>query len=96
LAIECRNNDDAVISALQGLHHTPTAKAVAIERGILKGIGGGCQVPLAAYAYHADEQWHVHTAFTNHLAQAMQTAYHCGIDRTHLIQRSLESLKIER
>jgi hydroxymethylbilane synthase len=96
LAIECRSIDLDIITTLQSLHHPPTAKAVYIERGILKGIGGGCQVPLASYAYYSEDQWHVHAAFTNRLSQTMQMVHHQSTDPSLLIHQSLASLKIER
>jgi hydroxymethylbilane synthase len=32
------------------LNHEPTRLACAAERAFLKGLGGGCLVPIAAYA----------------------------------------------
>jgi uroporphyrinogen-III synthase len=34
---------------LEGLNHWPTRNAVEAERALLKGLGGGCAVPIAAY-----------------------------------------------
>ncbi len=50
LAIECRDDDDALRELLAALHHQPTATAVAAERGVMRATGGNCLVPLAAYA----------------------------------------------
>jgi hydroxymethylbilane synthase len=50
LAIEARSNDERVASALRPLDHTPTHFAVRTERALLRHLGGGCQVPIAAHA----------------------------------------------
>ncbi len=50
LAIELRKEDFELKEALAFLHHQETAVCVAAERAFLAALGGGCQVPLAAYA----------------------------------------------
>ena len=50
LAIETRANDKATIDALKFLDHPPTRAAVECERAALNALGGGCQVPIGAYA----------------------------------------------
>ena len=50
LAIETRS-DDAEVNGLVGkLTHEPTRLACQAERAFLKGLGGGCLVPIAAHA----------------------------------------------
>jgi hydroxymethylbilane synthase len=46
LAIEARAGCDAVAV----LDHADTHTAVLAERGVLRALGGGCQVPIGAYA----------------------------------------------
>jgi hydroxymethylbilane synthase len=50
LAIETRENDAATIAAVKFLDHPPTRVAVVCERATLNQLGGGCQVPIGAYA----------------------------------------------
>jgi len=50
LAIETRIDDTATRGAVLPLHDPPTAAAVAAERAFLRGLGGGCQAPIAAVA----------------------------------------------
>lgn len=45
LAIETRNGD----SRFDFLDDAPTRRAVEIERAFLRGMGGGCQVPMGAH-----------------------------------------------
>lgn len=50
LAVECRAADDSTIRLLAALDDSSTRKAVTAERSFLSGLGGGCAVPVAAYA----------------------------------------------
>lgn len=49
LAVQCRDEADS-ISWLKPLNHAPTELAVTAERAFLAGLGGGCSLPIAAYA----------------------------------------------
>jgi hydroxymethylbilane synthase len=49
LAIETRASGPG-FDACRGLDHADTHAAVAAERGLLLSLGGGCQVPIGAYA----------------------------------------------
>ena len=48
MAIEIRDTDRELGDLLRPHHHEPTAAAVAAERAFLRGLGGGCQAPIAA------------------------------------------------
>jgi hydroxymethylbilane synthase len=50
LAVQCRVDDAGAVSMLRSIHHQPTWSAVTAERSFLEGLGGGCAVPVAAYA----------------------------------------------
>ncbi|HEY8461508.1 MAG TPA: hydroxymethylbilane synthase, partial [Blastocatellia bacterium] len=50
LAIETRVDDQRVNMLLEVLNHQPTRYATEAERAVLRGLGGGCAVPIAAYA----------------------------------------------
>ena len=50
LAVEIRADDDRMAALVSAAHHPPTAAAVAAERAFLALLGGGCQVPVGAYA----------------------------------------------
>ena len=50
LAVECRATDDATRTVLARLEHGPSRRAVDAERGYLASLGGGCELPAAAYA----------------------------------------------
>lgn len=50
LAVQCRADDSTTIQLLAALEDVGTRKAVTAERAFLSGLGGGCSVPVAAYA----------------------------------------------
>jgi hydroxymethylbilane synthase len=51
LAVTARADASAAIAAVRtAVHHEPSAVAVSAERGFLRRLEGGCQVPVAAYA----------------------------------------------
>lgn len=50
LAIEIRRRDAAAQSALACLDHADTRAAITCERALLRSLGGGCQVPIGAFA----------------------------------------------
>ena len=50
LALEIREDDPAMAKLCARLHDPETACAVEAERGLLAALGGGCHLPLGAYA----------------------------------------------
>jgi hydroxymethylbilane synthase len=50
LAIEARSDDAAISEVIIALEHEPTRLTCEAERAFLKGLGGGCLVPIAAHA----------------------------------------------
>lgn len=55
LAIQCRTDDTTTLELLSILEDVSTRKAVTAERAFLQGLGGGCAVPVAAYATNSDQ-----------------------------------------
>jgi len=50
IAIETRSDDDFALETTHKLDHRETRLACLAERAFLRGLGGGCQLPIAAYA----------------------------------------------
>jgi hydroxymethylbilane synthase len=50
LAIECRTEDAQTKEILGAVADPESSRCVMVERGVQLAIGGGCHVPLAAYA----------------------------------------------
>jgi len=55
LAIEIRQGDRAVADVVGALDDAATHRAVAAERAVLRRLGGGCSVPIAAHAFEKAE-----------------------------------------
>ncbi len=50
LALELRTTDEETLNLVAGADHRNSSLAVRAERAFLKAMGGGCAVPVAAYA----------------------------------------------
>ena len=50
MAVEIRADDERTAALVASADHVPTAAAVTAERSFLEALGGGCQVPVGAYA----------------------------------------------
>ena len=50
IAIETRADDEVAVAATNKLNHRATELACRAERAFLRGLGGGCQFPIAAHA----------------------------------------------
>lgn len=56
LAVETRIDDPPTIEIVSALNHAPTETACLSERAFLRTLGGGCQLPIAAYAVASQNQ----------------------------------------
>lgn len=56
LGIEMRTSDSSLAEMLAFLNHPPTSMEVGAERSFLQRLGGGCQLPIAAYAQIRDRE----------------------------------------
>ena len=50
IAIETRSDDEFTVQTTSRLDHRETRVACLAERAFLRGLGGGCQLPIAAHA----------------------------------------------
>ena len=73
LGIQCRADNKEMLTALNKINHFATAKSVLAERTFLQELGGGCSVPVGAYARVENE-----TIMLNGLVAA--------VDGSHLIE----------
>lgn len=59
LAVQCRADDEDVLAFLASINEEPVRAAVTAERAFLLALGGGCAVPVAAYAHAQNGGWHL-------------------------------------
>jgi hydroxymethylbilane synthase len=50
LAVQARGDDDATRAAVASLDHGPSRDALTAERILMRALGGGCALPLGAFA----------------------------------------------
>jgi len=57
LAVQCRSDDSETLSLLAALEDAQTRAAVEAERRFLAALGGGCSLPVGAYAEKSNGSW---------------------------------------
>ncbi|MCM3663813.1 hydroxymethylbilane synthase [Mesobacillus subterraneus] len=62
LSIECRGDDEELLQLLEKFTSAETSEAVKAERAFLHKMEGGCQVPIAGYAFMNEQKEIVLTA----------------------------------
>jgi len=87
IALECRVDDEAVLAALTLLNHRPTELAVTAERAFLAALGGGCNVPLGAFARWLDGRWVLSAMVAREDGSEALRAEDHGADAVELGQR---------
>jgi len=55
LAVQCRADDTETLGYLAAIEHFSTRQAVSAERAFLAELGGGCSLPVGAYAQPAPQ-----------------------------------------
>ncbi len=90
LAIEMRSADPLKDQVKTILHHERTAQAARIERALLKKFGGGCSLPLGAWAESNADVWRLH-AYWGGGTQVAWTVQD-GVDEGDLVELVHKSL----
>jgi hydroxymethylbilane synthase len=62
LAIQIRENDNELFTALQQINDAATAEEIAVERKVLNLFEGGCHMPLGCYCKKEDGLFEVWTS----------------------------------
>ncbi len=78
LAVEIRKNDESLKSLLSAIHDEETASAVYAERSFLMGLGGGCRMPIAAYAEVINDRLHLRGMMFNEAGTQQELAENTG------------------
>lgn len=59
LAVQCRDDDGDTVGLVSSLDDPPSHRALDAERSLMWRLGGGCALPLGAYATIAADQIHL-------------------------------------
>jgi hydroxymethylbilane synthase len=65
LAVQIRKNGNDLRDMLMNLNDSETETAVMAERSFLKYFGGGCHIPLGAFAYISEGILHLSGSITS-------------------------------
>lgn len=88
IAVQARRGSEAA-SALARLDDATTRRSVDLERALLGLLGGGCGLPLGAYAAQHADGWSLHATFTD---EAWATRTPLRLRRAHVVGLDLHTL----
>ena len=91
LAVQMRAGDPHFAEVNNAINNPLTAQATAVERRIQFRFGGGCGLPLGAYAYRDEEDWHVYGFWGGDLNNPIWASVH-GSDPITLADELYASL----
>jgi len=93
LGWQCRVDDTELLTLLARVEDLPAARCTAVERGLLKALGGGCSLPLGSYAVLDGDQVHLRAFLYNPATDGACLSIDTRMeDDQLLIQRAAETL----
>ena len=93
LGIEIRKGDQAMRSTLAFLDDADARATTACERALLQGLGGGCQVPIGAFAERRNGKLHLTAICGRPDGSELLREQAEGADPEKLGQQTAESLR---
>jgi len=95
LAYQCRTDDVPTRKALSLIHSRSTLEVTNIERGVLKAMDGGCQVPVGVYCEKDSNDFFHAYAFYHDDLHGHRNVQYSQSTTAGLIDIILEQLKSE-
>jgi len=80
IAIECRDDDHQTVESLSQIVHNLTGRCVTAERSYLAELGGGCELPVGAYAYEEEDTLYLDTVLASVDGSTVLRTKHEGQD----------------
>ncbi|MEX1001161.1 MAG: hydroxymethylbilane synthase [Crocinitomicaceae bacterium] len=93
LGLQVRSDHTDLHEALQVIHDKQVAELIGIEREILKGMDGGCQLPLGVYCLKEENEWTVYVSYAKDKTEEAEVSSYQSDDKEILIQTIIEDLK---
>jgi hydroxymethylbilane synthase len=90
LAVQCRSDDAQTLGHLTVLEDVQTRDAVEAERMFLAALGGGCSLPVGAYAEKQNGSWMVSTVIVAPDGTDISRMERAGEDPTELVEDLLQ------
>lgn len=73
LGIQVRSDDSTTTQIVEKtLHHSDVSTCITAERSVLKGLNGGCQLPLGTYCYPSEQHFTMHIAYAPNAQEKMK------------------------
>ncbi len=95
LGLQIREGDNDVKAALSILHNDEVAKQIEVERLVLKGMDGGCQLPLGVYCVKSEGDFVVYTSYANNKDGVAEVNSFKSADPKNLVDTIVHDLKYE-
>ena len=95
LAYQCRAEDIPTRKALSLIHSRPTLDVTNIERGVLRALDGGCQVPVGVYCEKDSNDYFHAYAFYHDPKLGHKQVQYSQSTKAGMIEVILDQLKSE-
>ena len=96
LAVQIREDNQALYHLLQKLHHLPTADTIDIERTVLKQFDAGCHAPLGCYCQKKDGIYEVWTSNARHSEEFPDRLFVSGSSKDELLKTIQQRYQLQR
>src|SRR5690554_4455384 len=90
LGLQIREEDTQLAEVLDKMNDQKVQDRIGIERGVLRNLEGGCQMPLGVYC---DEENTVHVAFAEKWEDGAEYSTYSAIDNPKIVEEILQDLK---
>ncbi len=92
LGLQIREEDTELDKILHQLNNEEVQKCIGVERGILKGLNGGCQLPLGAYCEKDGNTYHVWSSIAKTVNEIPEHTHFFDSNPDKLVQKVLNNL----
>ncbi|HZH86286.1 MAG TPA: hydroxymethylbilane synthase [Brumimicrobium sp.] len=89
LGLQIREEDTDLAKVLKEMNDVEVEKRIGIERGVLRNMEGGCQLPLGIYC---DEEETVHVAFARKWEDGAKFSTFSAVDNEGIVEEILEHI----
>ncbi len=90
LGLQIREEDTHLAEVLKDLNDKDVEERIGIERGVLRNMDGGCQLPLGIYC---DEEKTVHVAFAEKWEDGAEFSTYSAVDNPNIIEEILKDIQ---
>lgn len=89
LGLQIREEDTDLAEVLKEMNDSEVEERIGIERGVLRNMDGGCQLPLGIYC---DEEKTVHVAFARKWEEGAKFSTFSAVDNDGIVEEILEHI----